>query len=174
MKNRWILILVIFILIIIIGVFISVLFLQPKHALVLPLSTNPFADSALIGNSNLVVSPDTFAINFYKWYIGNREVNPSFPTSDQLTTSFTQWATSSFILQYQSTINDPGTDADPILYAQDDPRGWGSGITGTILSQTNTTSSVKVVIGSGTIHTYIVQLIKNNGQWFVNSITGTY
>jgi ribosomal protein L21E len=140
-----------------------------------PFSTNPFADAVQTGTANQTDSPATFSVNFYKWYIGNRETDPSFPSTDQLASSFTQWMTPAFILKYQSEVGDVNIDADPILFAQDDPRGWGAGITGTVVSQTDTSSSVQVVIGSGSLaHTYTLQLIKSNGQWLIDSIGGTY
>jgi hypothetical protein len=140
-----------------------------------PFAANPFADDVETGTANQVTSPAAFSANFFKWYIGNRETDPSFPSTDQLSNLFTKWMTPAFILKYQSEVGDPNIDADPILFAQDDPRGWGSGITGTVLSQTDTTSSVQVVIGSGSLaHTYTLQLVKSNNQWLIDSISGTY
>ena len=137
--------------------------------------SNPFADSIATASANLTESPATFSIDFYKWYMGNREADPNFPSTAQLTNSFPQWTTTNFILHYQSTAADLNIEEDPVLYAQDNPLQWGSGLTATILMQTNTTSSVQVLVGSGSlIHTYTVQLVKSNGQWLVDSISGTY
>ncbi len=175
MKNRWLVIGAI-VLIVILFIALVVYFLLPKPVpATTPLSTNPFSDAVVTGTANNVTSPATFSVNFYKWYIANREANSNFPTTDQLTTEFSQWTTSNFILYYQSSIHNVNIDADPVLYAQDDPLQWGAGMTATILSQTDTTSSVQVVIGSGSLaHTYTVKLVKNNEQWLIDSISGTY
>ena len=174
MKGRT-LVIGIIILVVIVAILIAIALLYHPAPAPSPLSTNPFADAVQTGAANSVASPAVFSTNFYKWYIGNREANPNFPSTAQLASAFTQWMTPAFILQYQSTVNDPNNDADPILYAQDDPLGWGSGMTATILTQTDTASSVKVLIGSGSlVHTYTLQLVKSNGQWLINSISGTY
>jgi hypothetical protein len=136
---------------------------------------NPFSDSIATTDQNQVTSPATFSINFYKWYIGNVKANISFPSTTQLETEFPAWTTSNFILHYQSTESDPNTDADPILFAQDDPTQWGSNMSAKILTETDTSSAVQVVIGSGSLaHTYVVSLIKSNNQWLIDSISGTY
>jgi hypothetical protein len=171
--KKWIVIGVV-IIFLLLGITVVFLLLRPASAPASPLNTNPFADALDTGTANLTESPDTFSTDFYKWYIANKEKDSGFPSTNQLTTEFTQWATPQFILQYQSAKDDPDLDADPILFAQDDPRGWGPGMTGTIVSQTDTTSTVTVVIGTGSIHTYTLQLNKDNGHWLINSISGSY
>ena len=176
MKRRGLIIAVIILALIVVALVIFALFFYSAPApTTSPLDTNPFADAVEVGTTNTAVSPATFSMNFYKWYIGNKAANLSFPFSDQLATSFSQWATPAYILQYQSERADVvNFDEDPVLYAQDDPRTWGSGLTASILSQTDTTSSVQVEVGSGSlVHTYTLQLVKTNGQWLINSIAGT-
>ena len=175
MKSRSVIIIGVVLVVIIICIIVSVMLtVKPAPtATTSPLTTNPFADDAVVGNANLAVSPDAFAISFFKWYIGSREVTIDFPTQDQLVSVFTPWTTSSFILHYQETLNSPGNETDPILYAQDDPSDWGLGITATILSQTSDSSTVKVTVGTDGIHIYTVQLVKGNGHWLINSISGT-
>jgi hypothetical protein len=177
MKKRWLVVILISLAIIVIGFLIVALFFKPQSASISPtslktLSNNPFADAVNTGTTNTVASPATFSMNFYKWYVANIEENDTFPTTQQLTTLFPQWATSAFILQYQSEKHDINFDEDPVLYSQDIPDGWGFGLTATVLAQTATTSSVQVVIGSGSsAQTYTVQLVMSNGQWLVNSIS---
>jgi hypothetical protein len=175
MKNRWLLIGIVVVVLIVIVVIVVALSNKPQQSAVIPPTVNPFADAVDTGSANTVLSPADFSVNFYKWYIGNREADPSFPSADQLQNGFTQWMTPQFILEYQATVSDPDNDADPILYAQDDPRGWGSGISAAIQSQTDSASTVTVAIGSGSsVHNFTLQLVKSNGQWLISSISGTY
>jgi len=176
MNKRWLVIggIILAVLIAILVIFL-IFFNKPAIAPVSSLKTlsnNPFADAVNTEAENTVTSPATFAMNFYKWYVANMEASVSFPTAQQLTTLFPQWTTSAFILQYQSEKHDINFDEDPVLYSQDIPDGWGSGLTATIQSQTATASTVQVVIGTGTsAQTYIVQLVMGNGQWLINSIS---
>jgi hypothetical protein len=175
MKTNWLVIglIVIVVALIIFATVIFFFFRTPKPA-PSPFNSNPFSSAIDTGSANQTVSPATFALNFYKWYIGNKTTDINFPSTEQLSTLFPQWTTQSFILTYQSERSDLNFDEDPVLYAQDDPRGWGTGFTANVLSETATASSVQVVIGSGTMtHTYTVELVKQNNQWLINSISGS-
>ena len=174
MKKRGLIIAIIIFAIITIAIIIFVLF--PHSQPVVPASpmdhSNPFASAIDTGAANTVVSPDTFTVNFYKWYIGNYQSQVGFPTTQQLATTFTQWATPAFILKYQSDRSNVDFGVDPVLYSQDLPDGWRLGLTAKILSQTPTSSSVQFQLGTGSLaQIYYVQLVKGNGQWLIDSIT---
>ena len=173
MKKRWLVIVVILLALIVIALIVFALFSHSQPVPASPLDhSNPFADSVDTGSANTAVSPATFTVNFYKWYIGNYESSLVFPTAQQLTTSFPQWATTAFILRYQSERDDIDFGEDPVLYSQDVPDGWRSGLTAKILNQTATSSSVQFELGTGSLtQTYFIQLVKSNGQWFIDSIS---
>jgi flagellar basal body-associated protein FliL len=102
MKNRWIIVVGVLVVLLVVGFFAYVLFLQPKSATVstpVSLTTNQFPEAVTTAPTKLTTTPDTFSINFYKWYIGNKEADINFPSATQLTTTFAQWTTASFILQ---------------------------------------------------------------------------
>ncbi|MBA3789171.1 DUF3828 domain-containing protein [Patescibacteria group bacterium] len=129
---------------------------------------NPFATST----QNTVESPAVFTTNFYKWYLANRKESLAFPASDNLNSLLGPWLTPRFIANWKKIIAD--TDADPAILSQDDPSNWGPGLGSSIISQSNTASTVKISIGSGlTVYTYIVRLIKIDGNWRIDSVAGS-
>lgn len=164
---KWITIAVLGLLVIIVGI---VLLFGTKTPAPQTQTTNtvtlPVAAQAL-------QSPAEFATDFYTWYISNREKGPSFPTPNNLTSVLGPWLTPQFIANWQTIITN--TDADPVLWAQDNPATWGHGITASIVSQSNSASSVRVLIGSGkTTHTFTLQLVKSGNSWRIDSVAGTF
>ena len=116
-------------------------------------------------------SPTSFALDFYSWYITSRTHSPDFP-SDHYAAVLAPWLSENFIFRWRDIVT--STEADPILWAQDSPSTWGTGLTATSLSESESDSLVRVAVGAGSsLHTFTVHLVKNLGSWKVDSVQGT-
>ena len=114
-------------------------------------------------------SPAAAASNFYAWYIRGIMQNQTFSTSPEFKSSIGEWLTPEFTAHWQSII--ASTDSDPALLAQDYQPSWSSHIASSIADQTQTTSSVRVSLGSASeLHVLLVHLVWTNNQWLIASV----
>ena len=122
------------------------------------------------GTTKPPAEADQFAAAFYNWYLQNLKQNPTFPDPDIRNQIFAPWLSSNFIANWDTIGNT--IDADPALLASDNPETWGPGVFSSLLSQTSSTATVRVTVGSGTsAHGFIVKLVKgSDGGWRIDSV----
>lgn len=121
--------------------------------------------------SNQTSSPAQFAANFYTWYLQGLMSNQSFSNSNQFKSGITDWLTPDFITNWSTIIEN--TDMNPVLLAQDYANSWLTNINTSVVTQTATTTTVLVSLGtSSQIHNLTVDLMNiADGTWRIASVT---
>lgn len=121
--------------------------------------------------SNQTSSPAEFTKDFYAWYLQGIMKDASFPNSDQFKSTIHNWLTPDFIANWQTMIEN--INVSPILLAQDYANSWSTNITASATSQTATTTSVLVSLGTiSDLKRLVVELVPvTDGTWRISRIS---
>ncbi len=122
------------------------------------------------GATQKKVSPSEFTTIFYQWYLQGLAKGPAFSSSQEFTSSLSQWLTPSFISSLGALTDN--TDSDPVLLAQDYQNSWYTHLSPQIIEQTETTSTVRLTLGmEADEHVVVVHLELTDGQWRISAVT---
>jgi hypothetical protein len=113
--------------------------------------------------------PTAIAQGFYAWYLRGEINDENFASSSDYTSGLSQWLTPNFLANYQTAA--ANTDVNPFTQSQDYEDSWATNIQTTIISQTNTLSTILVTLGTGSdTQNLILQLLPIGGYWKIDSI----
>ncbi len=118
---------------------------------------------------NETSSPLDFTFNFYTWYLQNLSRDQSFTSSSRFQSESEQWLTTDFASNWNNIVQ--SSESDPVLLTQDYQDSWASNVQVTPLSQTATSTSFLVALGtSEQLHQIRVTLIPFDNTWRIKSV----
>lgn len=137
-------------------------------------TTQPTTSGTSFGTPapSVTVAPDTaesFSIKFYQWYLAGTENVPGFIFSNDYTQHIGDWLTADFAARLPAI----GTqlDQDPLFFSQDFQPDWLTTIHATPVSTDGATSTVQVLLGSGTLaRSLVVTVVQVTGGWRIADV----
>jgi hypothetical protein len=181
--NYWKLLLGIFVVIFIGGCVYLYILTSPEKpvATVTTPTTTPSTDNSYFGQSTQTTTivpvtpeaqatdPSEFTKNFYAWYLDGFK-NITFSRSDKFKSEINNWLTPDFLQNWSAITQDSGSD--PVLLAQDYFDSWITNMQTSITTQTATTSTVMLTLGTSSQKNILsVSLVKHDTSWRIDSVS---